>query len=161
MDRSAMTPSEDWPRALALLTATPSEPNSAMEFACAAFETAFSYQVSWRATGEAIVDNLCNRFATKHDVFYEMEGEDAVVHCESAPGQPTVRLALVEQLGQDIVVASVAALIGLATLALEPLNDGDDLHFLLVTSELYEKLQSTVGTRFGEAMRYVVPISSE
>jgi hypothetical protein len=49
------------------------------------------------------------------------------------------------------VVATVCALAERTALALVPLNDGDDLHFLLVKPELVPRLKSTLGAAFVKA----------
>ncbi len=153
-----MTDDERWSKALALLGVI-APAGSALDFTSQALRSRYGLQVSAKATAEGLVNDLCNRFAPALYLDYELRGRDLFLWRKTPP-EASDTISELEATRQDLVVGKVATMAGFVTVALEPLNDGGELHFLLIPPELVRNLRNQLGQDFEQALRLVTPLFS-
>jgi hypothetical protein len=124
----------------------------AVSFAEEAFDLEIAFQVSWKATPEGIMDELESRFAPEHYVDHELSERALTVTCESDHGQRRERVPG-RGANTDALIGTVARLVNLNALALLPLNDGDDLHYVFVDAETKCQLEKILGRKYATALR--------
>lgn len=147
--RAASDSTRPWATAFLVLpkarTARAKRVTDARSFADAAFDLPCSFQVGWKSTLESLVEELEGRFAPAHYLDHENEKNSLVLWCEDAQGRRTRTVRLGSTAATVDLVAAVAELVGYKSIPLAPLNDGDDLHFLLVERSVAQRVQALLG----------------
>lgn len=122
----------------------------ARSFAAAAFGLPSALQVGWKGSIDGLLDELESRFAPHFYIAHQRKGGQLIVWREEQ-GRKT-RHILGKQADAGIVVGTIAELVNLVALSLVPLNDGDDLHFIMVTLDTCTRLKKLLGSRFEQAL---------
>jgi hypothetical protein len=120
----------------------------AESLACEAFELPSALQVSWKAKTDGLLDELEAAAAPKLYLAHESSRGALVLYREDDDGTREVRRITEKKPPVGLVLGTFAALKGELVLALVPLNDGDDLHYLFLKPEPCRKLQALLGADF-------------
>jgi len=114
----------------------------------AAFELPSAFQAGWKAKTDALLDELEADAAPKLYLAHEASRGALLLYREDADGTREGRRITQKKPELGLVLGTFAALKGEVVLALVPLNDGDDLHYLFVKPELCRRLQTQLGVNF-------------
>jgi len=119
---------------------------NAMSWSVAAFESSAGFQVSWKSSVEVAVEELCERLAPEHVMTVARSGEALIVRIHDPEGVETdsVTLETIDELSHAEALDRTARLAGGRALPLNLLNDGDDLHFVLLDAQHAERVVASL-----------------
>jgi predicted DNA-binding WGR domain protein len=124
---------------------------TALALADAAFDLPCAMQVSWKATGEGLLEALEERFVDDFELDHTRAGRDVIVSCKNGAGVRTSLIPAAKLEDHGAIVGTVAVLVDMVALGLVPLNDGDDGHVVFVPAKTKQALAKILGASFAAA----------
>jgi predicted DNA-binding WGR domain protein len=124
-----------------------------------AFRLPCAIQVSWKATGEGLLEVLEEWLIDDFELDHERVGRNLVVSCKSGANVRTSVIPPARWVEHASVVGTVAGLVDKVALGLVPLNDGDDGHVVFVSPQTKQALVKILGPSFATAFEEQVGIA--
>jgi hypothetical protein len=121
-------------------------------FASRMCETPYAFEASWKATTEGLAEDLCDFLDLDYDIG---TAPDGAVLIRVGEAEQTATLNLPEDVPTTSVMAAVARLLNIVCLSITPVNDGDDLWFLMLSREKAETLLQSLGSYFNDVFEEV------
>lgn len=118
-----------------------------------AFRLPCAMQVSWKATGEGLLELLEERFIDDFELDHQRSGRGVVVTCKNGRDVRSSVIPTAKLEDHATVVGTVAGLLDKVALGLVPLNDGDDGHLVFVPPATKQALTKALGASFNAAFK--------
>ncbi|MGH3760174.1 hypothetical protein [Actinophytocola sp.] len=129
-------------------------------FLLALTRSPFNYQIDWKVTNEAVLEDLANQNVATVDTEIDIQGNDAHLRLETDHGTRHSVIRDLDNQNQAQVAATLLAAVPDSTRVYRLLKyaNGDTEDLMLLTHQKVTALRAALGPVFDQLLEYVPPL---